>query len=653
LSGIGAVFHKNGRPVSRGELNRLASGLRPFGRIYQAVGCLGAAGLVYAHAGNSPQSPTDRQPVSDSTGVLYLVFDGRLDNRDELCSTLRISNHDAKFWPDSRIALRAWEKWGEHAPEYWEGEFAVLVWNARAQILTGVRDQLGDRALSYHETQDRIVVASAPRALFALGDITKEIDEQKLADSLVQLEYDGARSFFKGISRLTPGHRLIVTSDRTRFERYWTLDNVSDVRLNSDDQYVEAAAELLSRSIKACLRRNGPVGAFMSGGLDSSTVAVSALLHLDDQDKLPTFTSVPVKDWDKRCLPGVYGDETPFVEAIAAMHPRLDPTFVRSEGHGLFHQLDEFLDYSGVAPRNAINLFWFHDIYLEAQTRGLQVLLEGDAGNMSLSWDGRGILLEHLKNRDFRMLIQELFAGKFNSRIFFYRLVKMLLLPLAPDFINAAWLRVRGHTNALPLWHKCSAINPEFAREMRIDERLNFYGFDYFMKPVQDTRKFRILLLNDGSVNEKADIYQGFRALYGIETRDPLNNRRLIEWCLGLPESQFRRMGRDRWLVKRLMKDKLPPCVLHNTQGGQQGSDWHYRMTQDLSVVRQELAAIADDPDTSRYIDVKRIKSFLDDWPSETPLKYKPGHTYSYIPIGIGAALAAGRFVRRTKGANR
>jgi asparagine synthase (glutamine-hydrolysing) len=335
------------------------------------------------------------------------------------------------------------------------------------------------------------------------------------------------------------------------------------------------------------------------------------------------------------------------------MHPRIDPTFVRSEGHGLFHQLDDFLDYAGVAPRNAINLCWIHDIHMKAQTRGLTVLLEGGAGNMSLSCAGEGILLEHLRNRDFRLFFQELFAGKFHTRVFLYRLIKMLLLPLAPDVINSAWLRARGHTSSLPLWHRCSAINPDFAKAMNIDERLDVFAFDYFMKPVGDLRRLRKSLLSKGTTNEKADIHQAFRALYGIETRDPLNNRRLVEWCLGLPEAQFRRKGSGRWLVKRLMRGKLPPEVLDNPKTGEQVIDWHYRMSRDLPQIREELEVIAGDSDTSRYIDVSRIRKFLDEWPSKTPLQHRPGHTYSYIPVSIGAALAAGRFVRRTKGANR
>jgi asparagine synthase (glutamine-hydrolysing) len=188
---------------------------------------------------------------------------------------------------------------------------------------------------------------------------------------------------------------------------------------------------------------------------------------------------------------------------------------------------------------------------------------------------------------------------------------------------------------------------------MHVDERMREFGWDFFMKSTRDPRLLRSQLLSGSFSYEAADIDQAFRALYGVEMRDPLADRRLVEFCLGLPEEQFWREGQSRWLVKRLMEDQLPDIVLNNRKGGEQLIDWHVRMTRDLPQIREELEAIADDPDTSRYIDVKRIRSFLDNWPSETPLKPLPGHTYSYIPVSIGAALAAGRFVRRTKGLNR
>lgn len=656
MSAIAAIFWKDGRPADRDDLSRLAAGLRPYGKGGQNIRVHGCAGLI--RAWDTPRSATmfGGEPVNSRDGdQLMLVFDGRLDNREDLTEALALNQSEATYLPDSLVALKSWEKWGADAASHWLGDFAAIAWDVRARKLVAIKDQLGVRALSYHETAERIVVASAPRAIFALPDIEKRVDEQKIADALVQLFHDGARSFYKGINRLPPAHRLTVTSQCSRVERYWAAKSASDVRLGNDEAYVEAATDLLNRAVKARLRGANKVGAFMSGGLDSSTVAVTALSHLDTQDNLPTFTWVPEEGWDGRARWGSYGDERPFVEAIAAMHPRIEANFVQADGRGLLHNLDDFLDLAGVAPRNAINFCWIHDINERAAEQGIDVMLEGGAGNMSLSWDGEGLFLELLKSGRLVQLTREIVRGGGSVRGVLWLLAHKLLFPLSPDVVKQTYHRIRGHDPKVPLWYMHSAINPEFAVDMEVQQRLDHYGHHYFFEPRRDHAALRATMIEGSFMNEAADIHQGFRAMYGVESRDPLGDRRLIEFCLGVPDDQFRRDGEGRWLIRRLMRDRLPDQVLQNTKVGEQVIDWHLRMTRDLPRLREELEAIADDPDTARYIDVKRIRKFLDNWPAETPLNpdVREGHGYAFIPVSIGAALAAGRFVRRIKGSNR
>ncbi|MEE4236858.1 MAG: asparagine synthase-related protein, partial [Anderseniella sp.] len=249
-------------------------------------------------------------------------------------------------------------------------------------------------------------------------------------------------------------------------------------------------------------------------------------------------------------------------------------------------------------------------------------------------------------------LARELYKGGGSLKGIAWLLAHRLVFPLSPDVVKQTYHRLRGEDPNTPLWYMQSAINPDFAKDMRVEDRLNHYGHHYFREPMRDGQHIRKTLLAGSFMNEAADIHQGFRAIHGVESRDPLGDRRLVEFCFGLPEEQFRRNGEGRWLVKRLMKDRLPDAVVNNRGVGEQVVDWHLRMTRDLPRIREELEAIADDLDTARYIDVKRIRSFLDGWPAETPLNPK-AHGYAYIPVSIGSALAAGRFVRRVKGSNR
>ncbi|MEO1159851.1 MAG: asparagine synthetase B family protein [Pseudomonadota bacterium] len=553
---------------------------------------------------------------------------------------------------DADLAFQSWLGGGDAAVKKWAGEFSFICWDAHEETLLACRDHLGLRALCYHETPQRVAIASAPRALLFLPDVERAIDEQKIADQLVQLFHDGERTYYRDIKRVLPGHTLRVSPARTESTRYWSLDEAPDVRYARDEDYVEAGLELFAEAVAAQVSDGRRVGTFLSGGLDSSSVAVTALDHLPAGLALPAFTWVPSRDWDGRSRDGSYGDETPFIEDICNLHPRIKPHFVRSEGHGLFHQLDEFLDYSGVAPRNAINLCWVHDINMAARDQGLDVLLDGGMGNMSLSWNGDGVLHERWQQGDYANLVRDVFAGPGGAKGVYRRLTHMLLFRIAPEWVHQSYARFRGSRGSLPLWRRWSAINPDFAREMHVEDRMAHYGWDFFSKPVRDTRRVRAEMLTGSFSHERGDIHQALRAMYNVETRDPFSDRRLVEWSLGLPEDQSRRFGQSRWLIRRMMQDKLPASVLDNSGGGEQVIDWHARLTWDLPRLRDELEALSDDPDTARFIDVKLIQEYLDDWPDETPFGSKD-RGYAFIPVSICSAIAAGRLVRRTKGSNR
>ncbi len=652
MSAIGAIFWKDGRPADRAMLDRLGQGLRPYGRISQTVSISGSCGVVFALSGATGAGDQVHQPVQANNGRHLFVFEGRLDNRVEIAQEMAASDFGAGRMDDADLAFRSWLKGGDAAVRKWSGAFSFICWDAHEEKLVACRDHLGLRALCCHETAQRIVVASAPRAVLALPDVERAIDEQKIADQLVQMFHDGERTFYKGIKRILPGHLLRVDQANTKSERYWSLDEVREVRHASDEEYVEAGLELFNEVVRAQVSDGSRIGTFLSGGLDSSSVAVTALDHLASSQTLPAFTWIPSKDWDGRCRDGMYGDETPFIEDICNLHPRIKPHFVRSEGHGLFHQLDDFLDYAGVAPRNAINLCWIHDINMAARDQGLDVLLEGGMGNMSLSWSGDGVLLERWQQRDYANLARDVFAGPGGAKGVVRRLTHMLAFKVAPGWVHQRYTHLRGGRSALPPWRSRSAINPDFAREMHVEDRMEQFGWDFFSKPVRDTKQLRAELIAGSFSHERADIHQALRAMHGIETRDPFSDRRLVEWSLGLPEAQSRRFGKSRWLIRRMMKDKLPASVLDNTKGGEQVIDWHARLSWDLPRLRDELEALADDPDTARFIDVKLIKTCLDDWPAETPAG-SAHRGYSFIPVSIGSAIAAGRLVRRTKGSNR
>ena len=188
---------------------------------------------------------------------------------------------------------------------------------------------------------------------------------------------------------------------------------------------------------------------------------------------------------------------------------------------------------------------------------------------------------------------------------------------------------------------------------MRIPERAKEAEFNFFGRQPADFRKAWVEMAVGHNAGESGEARQGLNAMYGLEVRDPLADRRLLEWCLGVPEDQFHREGRGRWLIRRLMRGVLPDSVLFKPRDlGRQVCDWHVRLGRDRDRMRADLRSLAGDPDTARMIDVPRLTAMIDGgWPEQTVVDYDDDRRF-FLPVNVPLALQAGRFVQRVKGIN-
>jgi asparagine synthase (glutamine-hydrolysing) len=481
-------------------------------------------------------------------------------------------------WTDARLAAESWSRWADDAPRHWYGEFAVIAWDNVQNQLFLVRDHLGMRSLSWHQRDDGLVVAcTSPKPMFSIDGVPREADEQKIADQLLQMFHDGGRSFYRGIHRVRPATVMRIDASGHHEHQYWSIDDLAMRPTPYDtEELLNQAGNLFAGAVRQCLRGARSPAAFMSGGLDSSAVAVTALDLLPADQDLPTYTSVPSRDWDGRCPEGTYGDERPFVEAIARLHPRLKPRFTSSEGIGLFHRLDDFIDLSGVAPRNALNFCWLHDIREQAVADGHDVLLEGGMGNATLSWGGEGALLEWLRRGRFDKLVPVLLGMAKRPRSLAWSVFNLLLIPALPERA-AMWLRrAREGFPAWPHWYTFSALKPSYFESHDLQERMDRFGWNFFATGAHGIAG-RKALLTQGPVLERGDVSTGFRAIHRIDSRDPFCDRKLVEWCFSLPDEVFFAAGANRGFIRQMMAGKLPTEVLQNRKVGRQIIDWHAR----------------------------------------------------------------------------
>lgn len=231
-----------------------------------------------------------------------MVYDGRLDNREELAAALGISLK-GDMVPDGRLIFSALERWGQDAFPKFIGDFAVALWDIHDRKLILARDQLGRRTIYYHHGQDFIAFATTYPALLALPCVPRKIDELGVADFLIlNMRHPPVNTLYEGVNRVPKAGCAVFDGNGLRVNTYWDPTPTRQIRFPSDGEYVEAMREQLEQAVACRLRAKDGIASTMSGGLDSSAVAATAAKLLAP-DRLLAVTSVPPEGMKLSPLP--------------------------------------------------------------------------------------------------------------------------------------------------------------------------------------------------------------------------------------------------------------------------------------------------------------------------------------------------------------
>jgi asparagine synthase (glutamine-hydrolysing) len=279
MSGLAALLHRDGRPAALDAVGAMLDAAPYRGPDGLCVLPLGRVALGHARMAVTPEDERERQPlVSRRTGCA-IVADVRLDNRDELLG--RLPDRLDPGAGDAELILRAYEAWGLDAFPHLMGDFAVVIWDPRDRRLVCARDTSGQRTLFYRADRHSFAAASEIHQLLQDPTVPVEPNEERIRDFLVPLnmtrnEKDRAETFFRGVFAVPAGHLLTVDEAGLRVRRYWELTPPAELRYRSADEYAEHYRSLLAEVVRARLRSAGPMGALLSGGLDSSSIVCTA-----------------------------------------------------------------------------------------------------------------------------------------------------------------------------------------------------------------------------------------------------------------------------------------------------------------------------------------------------------------------------------------
>lgn len=645
MSGIGAILSLDGSGIPISDVERMAAALKPYGRDEQNIKVMHGAGAAFVFCLHKlvPEDSVDVQPQSLADRI-FLLFDGRIDNRNELGELLGISSSELRVLPDSGIALRLFDRFGPCAFEQIVGVFATIVMDLQDGRLFCARDHIGMRCLHYHQSEGRFSVATAPEALFALGWVPQTLNKEDLADTLAGRTTDGERTHYTGVYRVLPGCILEASSSNVRKQKFWHPERIAEVRYKDDRDYVAAFQEHLDQAVRACLRTRKMPCAMITGGLDSSSISVVAAdLMAQKGAKLNTFTAVPETGFLREDLPGRYFDETPYVREIARENSNIIPHFITQNSDPLTEKIASVVQMSGLIGAT-LNCLWGVDLLAAAREKGHDVMLGGEMGNTTISFNGYGLLTELMLKGHWVQLFREINASGHRR----HRLVRqMLIRPVIPKFIFTFYKKWRRGKNSP--WYNFSILRPEFAAQYRVMERAEAVSEGFDAAPSYDSKTSRIYDLRSNS--ELADWHAKVRAHFNIDHRTPAVDRRVVEFCLGIPLSQYLRDGQNRWLIRRAMKERLPESVITQKKYGAQAADWYSKLSRDRHQICDEVKRLSNVPEVASILDMQRLSSMLEKWPDCQPQEYSPeqGQLLA-IPDCLGAAYFIEGMTRRDPG---
>ncbi|MCX7015866.1 MAG: lasso peptide isopeptide bond-forming cyclase [Candidatus Sumerlaeota bacterium] len=601
MSAIAGIYNLDGRPA---EIDRLAAmGERAGYRGPDGAGRWqeGPIGLEHRLLWTTPQSRHERLPRLSRSGNLAIASDARIDNRDELARLLGLPLPEAEPLPDSEFILMAYEKWGEGCPERLLGDFAFAIWDRRARTLFCARDAFGVRSFYYfHLPRHVFAFASEIKMLHGLPEAPRRLNEEKVADYLQGIFEDKSNTFYQGIFRLPPAHRLVADDKGVRLSQYWAPDPTKELRLRSDQEYGEAYRETLTEAVRCRMRSAYPLGSMLSGGMDSSSITCVArdLAARDGGSPLHTFSGVfdEVRE----------SDERPFIEAVLEQGG-VEPHFIRCDQTGPLADMDRLLWHED-EPFYAPNLHLNREIWEAARGCQIRVLLDGFIGDTAVS-HGYSYLNELAFSGRWVRLGRELRAL---GRLYHYSAWKSWrwhvwhqgLKPLAPESARRLWRALRPGKS--PSAGRAGMIQPEFARRIGAKARARKLLPEHW-PPARTEREQHYRDLTSGLIPAALEAVDKAAAPFGLEPRFPFLDRRVVEFCLSLPPEQKLHGGWARMIVRRGLAGCLPEKVRWRSCKGDMGPSFRRGL---LTLDRDRLSdALSNLPTTlERYVNREALR---------------------------------------------
>ena len=499
---------------------------------------------------------TGDQPVTNEDRTLWIVFNGEIYNYQHLYEDFAAKGHHFSTQSDTEVIVHAYEEYGVQCPEYFNGMFAFALWDAPHRRLLLARDHLGIKPLYYWLGEGSLIFGSELKSIILHPAVRREIDLEAL-DQFLTLEYiPTPRTIFKNIYKLPAGHRLVYQDGYHRIEKYW---DIPDLDPPSDEETVkEMLVELIDNSVDLQLMSDVPLGAFLSGGIDSSSVVAA----------MSKASAAPVKTFSIGFDDATY-NELPYARAVAKLYGTdhteeiLDPDIVDLVERLVRHLDEPFGDFS-IFPTYLVS---------EVARRQVKVVLSGDGGDELFG--GYDTYVAQEMDRYYQYL-----PAGVRRNLLPGLMAKVSPRPEKKGVINKAKRFIEGAALPASLQHarwmmfisdqdRDDLYQPEIRQALDGPAAVNLLEGHFKRKSHWDSlAQQQYVDIKTYLVDDILTKVDRMSMSVSLEARVPLLDYRIVELAVNLPAKMKIRQGETKWILKKAMSERLPPDVLNKPKQG-------------------------------------------------------------------------------------
>ncbi len=474
-----------------------------------------------------------------------IIHNGEIYNYIELREILQKKGYRFRSRTDTEVIAAAYDCWGKSCLERFNGMFAFAIWDDDAQELFAARDRFGEKPFFYYAGEESLVFASEIKGLWAAG--IRKIPNLQMLFNFLTIGYTGnpalpGETFFEHIQKLPAATCLLYKPGKNPqvvLEKYWDPDPLYKHRGINEKEALEQFESLLLRSVSRRLRSDVPVGTSLSGGLDSSSIAGLAAGLTGSPSSFKAFTAV---------FPGFEKDESVHAQETVK-HFGLEPFTVTATAADLVRDWDKLCEHQE-EPFGSASIYAQYKVFELAKKTGVKVLLDGQGADETLA----GYM------KYYKWFWQELFRRR--------RLHHSRELPAA---------RALGVKERFTVKNMIAAFFPAFAsvvierqyllralRQEDLDrEFVRLQSREAYYTPPEHFTLNGVLYFNTcvHGLEELLRYADRNAMAHGRETRLPFLDHELVEFVFSLPAEYKIRHGRTKWILREIMKNKLPEII--------------------------------------------------------------------------------------------